>query len=181
MNTALIEFYWDLGKMLSEMIKQSNWGDKVLENVSRDLRLEFSDMRGFSVSNLKTCKLFHEYFNNSSQLVNESQNTINEKDTNKKPINDEHILDADRQIPWGHIKVIITKIKDIQEAMFYLQKTKEHNWSKDILSIQIKSNLYERQGKGITNFTNTLPTLDSDLAQQTLKDPYIFDFLQLLL
>lgn len=96
--------------------------------------------------------------------MNESQNTTNEKDTNKTSIKNEHILNAVRQIPWGHIKVIITKIKDIEEALFYINKTKENNWSRDILALQIKSNLYERSGKAITNFTNTLPTPDSDLA-----------------
>lgn len=79
----------------------------------------------------------------------------------------------------GDIILILTKSKDIQEALFYLRKTKENNWSRDILALQIKSNLYERSGKAITNFTHTLPAPDSDLAQQTLKDSYIFDFLQL--
>jgi len=183
-NSALIEFYWDLGKMLSEKIKQSNWGDKILENVSIDLREEFPDMKGFSVSNLKTCKLFYDYFSNSSQLVNQQQNNL----IGSLPAN--QLQDSDKeeniigqqviaQIPWGHIKVIITKIKDINEAFFFIQKTKENNWSRDTLALQIKSDLYARQGKAITNFTNTLPAPNSDLAQQTLKDPYIFDFLQL--
>ena len=83
------------------------------------------------------------------------------------------------EIPWGHNIQIFTKSKDINEALFYIHKTKENNWSRDVLALQIKSELYLRQGKAITNFTSTLPTPDSDLAQQTLKDPYIFDFLQL--
>ncbi|MBI3234668.1 MAG: DUF1016 family protein [Bacteroidetes bacterium] len=83
------------------------------------------------------------------------------------------------QIPWGHIIIIITKVKNVEEAFFYIQKTKENNWSRDILSLQIKSNLFQRQGTAITNFSNTLPEPLSDLAQQTLKDPYVFDFLQL--
>ncbi|MDR2727793.1 MAG: PDDEXK nuclease domain-containing protein, partial [Chitinispirillales bacterium] len=82
-------------------------------------------------------------------------------------------------IPWGHNILIFTKSKDINEALFYIKKTKENNWSRDTLALQIKSDLYARQGKAVTNFTNTLPAPNSDLAQQTLKDPYIFDFLQL--
>lgn len=167
-NKELILFYWDLGKMLSEKIKASHWGDKVLENVSKDLNGEFPEMKGFSVSNLKTCKLFYEYFQFSSQLVNQSEN---ETDVNSSQLVN--------QLPWGHIKVIITKIKNIDEAYFYIQKTKENNWSRDVLSLQIKSNLYQRIGASVTNFSNTLPEPMSDLAQQTLKDPYIFDFLQL--
>ena len=200
-NKELILFYWDLGKMLSDKIKTSNWGDKVLENVSKDLKVEFPDMKGFSVSNLKTCKLFYEYFQigqhpvdqlqvspqieddfnlspqlgdelskqqvlNSSQLVNENKNSL-------------LVQQLIAQIPWGHIKVIITKIKNIEEALFYIQKTKENNWSRDVLSLQIKSKLFQRQGASITNFSTTLPEPLSDLAQQTLKDPYVFDFLQL--
>lgn len=79
----------------------------------------------------------------------------------------------------GHIIIIIAKIKDTKEAIFYIQKTKENNWSRDVLSLQIKSNLYQRQGTSINNFSTTLPEPFSDLAKQTLKDPYVFDFLQL--
>ncbi len=82
-------------------------------------------------------------------------------------------------IPWGHIKVIITKIKNKDEANFYIHQTIEHNWSRDILDLQIRSNLHTRKGNAITNFKNTLPEPLSDLANQTLKDPYIFDFLTL--
>ena len=213
-NSALIIFYWELGEMLSEKISQSKWGDKLLENVSQDLKDEFPEMKGFSVSNLKTCKLFYEYF--SSQLVNhiqmienifpligsqpvnlieskinaihpqlagEFQNTDKQESKIGQQLVDEFTLsvvsNVISQIPWGHIKVIITKIKDIKEALFYIAKTKENNWSRDTLSLQIKSGLYHRKGKAVTNFSTTLPEPFSDLAQQTLKDPYIFDFLQL--
>lgn len=193
-NTALITFYWDLGKMISDKIKQSNWGDKILENVSMDLKEEFPEVKGFSVSNLKTCKLFYDYFSNSSQAVNDNKNLntpigsqlVNQlQSTNNQnnEINSQHehevLKTVVSQIPWGHIKVIITKIKNLEEALFYIQKTKENNWSRDVLALQIKSDLYKRQGGAITNFTNTLPAPNSDLAKQTLKDPYIFDFLQL--
>ena len=83
------------------------------------------------------------------------------------------------QLPWGHIKLIINKIKKQPQAEFYIQQTIQNNWSRDVLGLQIKTNLYQRQGKSITNFKNTLPEPFSDLAQQTIKDPYIFDFLTL--
>lgn len=195
-NKELILFYWDLGNMLSEKIKTSNWGDKVLENVSNDLKDEFPDMKGFSVSNLKTCKLFYEYFQFSPQLGDQLKtidNSISSQPVNQleieqnkqssQPVNQNKksliVQQLVAQIPWGHIKVIITKIKNIDEAIFYIQKTKENNWSRDVLSLQLKSNLFKRQGTAITNFSNTLPEPFSDLAQQTLKDPYVFDFLQL--
>lgn len=193
-NKELIHFYWDLGNMLSEKIKTSNWGDKVLENVSNDLKEEFTEMKGFSVTNLKYCKMFFEYFTISPQLEDLLQIVNNQTDIISPPLDDQNkhssqvvnqneksliVQQLVAQIPWGHIKVIITKIKNIEEAIFYIQKTKENNWSRDVLSLQIKSNLYQRQGAAITNFSNTLPEPFSDLAQQTLKDPYVFDFLQL--
>lgn len=197
-NSALIIFYWELGKMLSDKISQSKWGDKIIENVSKDLKKEFPEMKGFSVTNLKYSKRFYEYFQLSPQVVGELKN-INfqidlqfatqlqsvekEKDIFSQQLVDEFALaiisNIVSQIPWGHITIIITKIKDIKEALFYIEKTKENNWSRDTLSLQIKSNLYQRKGVAITNFSHTLPEPFSDLAQQTLKDPYVFDFLQL--
>lgn len=185
-NKELILFYWDLGMMLSQKIENSNWGDKVLNNVSKDLNLEFPDMKGFSVTNLKYCKLFYDYFQISPQLEDEFE--IQRKLPSYQANNQNSTIDNEElnplkkmviQIPWGHIKVIITKIKNIKEAIFYIQQTKDNNWSRDVLSLQIKSNLFQRKGASITNFSSTLPEPFSDLAQQTLKDPYIFDFLQL--
>jgi predicted nuclease of restriction endonuclease-like (RecB) superfamily len=81
------------------------------------------------------------------------------------------------QLPWSHIKIILDKITDHEAALFYINQTLENGWSRDVMALQIKSNLYARQGKAITNFKNTLPAPQSDLAQQTIKDPYTFDFL----
>ena len=158
-NSALIVFYWELGKMITD--RQTAWGSKFLETLSKDLQDEFPEMKGFSVSNLKFCKLFYNYSSIRSQVENE--------------ISKSHFV----QLPWGHIKLIITKIKENTEAEFYIKQTIENNWSRDILDLQIKSQLYERHGKSVNNFKNTLPEPFSDLAIQTLKDPYIFDFLSL--
>ncbi len=156
-NTALINFYWELGQMISE--KESSWGNKVLETLSKDLQSEFPEMKGFSLTNLKYCKLFYNYFSIRPQVEDEFQKNV--------------IF----QLPWGHIKLIINKIKDTSEAQFYINETIENNWSRDVLALQIKTDLFKRQGKSITNFKNTLPEPFSELAQQTLKDPYIFDFM----
>jgi predicted nuclease of restriction endonuclease-like (RecB) superfamily len=80
-------------------------------------------------------------------------------------------------LPWGHIKVIISKIKDINIARFYFEQAIQNGWSRDTLELQIKSELHKRQGKSITNFSQILPETTSDLAQQALKDPYVFDFM----
>lgn len=168
-NSVLIEFYWDLGKMIVEKQTQTSWGDKLLEKISNDLKAEFPDLKGFSVTNLKYCKLFYNYFVIRPQLEDELQNS------NSPQLEDE--LNSIKKIPWGHIKLIINKIKNVNEAQFYIQKTIENNWSRNVLGLQIKSSLFERTGKSITNFKSTLSDPFSDLAEQTLKDPYIFDFI----
>jgi predicted nuclease of restriction endonuclease-like (RecB) superfamily len=158
-NSALILFYWELGKMISE--KENIWGSKLLENLSQDLKSEFPTMKGFSVTNLKYCKNFNHVFQIRPQAGDE--------------LNDNIIL----QLPWGHIKLILDKIKDKLQAHFYVQETISNNWSRDALALQIKTDLFNRQGKAINNFKTTLPEPFSELAQQTLKDPYVFDFMTL--
>ena len=174
-NAALIEFYWDLGKMISE--KQTEWGTKFLETLSNDLRDEFPEMKGFSVTNLKYCRNFYDYFVIRPQLVGELQNSVNQLSIISPQLGDELDLSFIKQIPWGHIRLIIEKIKDKKEAKFYIEQTIENNWSRDVLANQIKSNLYNRIGKSINNFKATLPDPFSDLAIQTIKDPYVFDFM----
>lgn len=120
-------------------------------------------MKGLSRSNLFYARQFYLFYNPKKS------NNLLDKLSNK-------LLD---KIPWGHNILVFSKSKDIEEAQFYVQKFIENNWSRDTLALQLKSKLYQRQGKAITNFTNTLPEPKSDLAQQTLKDPYVFDFLQL--
>ncbi|WP_435357783.1 PDDEXK nuclease domain-containing protein [Emticicia sp. SJ17W-69] len=168
-NSALIEFYWDLGKMIAE--KQTAWGAKFVEQLSKDLKSEFPNMEGLSRRNLFNAQKFYQFYNRQivQQVValseNDSPNQI--------------VQQAVAQIPWGHNILIITKAHSIAEAYFYIQKTIENGWSRDILGLQIKSDLYNRQGKAITNFKLTLPDNSSDLAHQILKDPYNFDFLTL--
>lgn len=170
-NATLIEFYYELGKIITE--KQTAWGSKFLKQLSQDLRSEFPNMEGFSETNLKYCRLFYQYIIKSSQIEDNLPSTI------RPQVEDELLFSVFKQIPWGHIKLIINKINDTQEALFYGQSTVENGWSRNILSVQIETNLYQRQGKAINNFKNTLPQTTSDLAQQLLKDPYQFDFLAL--
>ncbi len=156
-NSVLIQFYWDLGKSITEKQTQTQWGDGLLMQLSHDLKIEFPEMKGLSYRSLKYARQFYQFYKDSigQQVV--------------------------AQIPWGHNILIISKLKDLQEAQFYLQQTIENNWSRDVLGLQIKSNLYHRKGKAVTNFKQALPEPFSDLAQQTLNDPYIFDFLNLTL
>ena len=170
-NSALIHFYWELGKMISE--KENVWGSKLIEQVAKDLKEEFPEIKGLSGSNLKYCKRFYEFY--TAVIVQQPVGLISQHpvDQLQNPETD-HLVFVQQlvaQIPWGHNIFIFTKSKNIKEAIFYLQKTIENNWSRDILDLQIKSHLHERQGKSINNFKNTLPEPLSDLAIQTLKDP----------
>ncbi len=162
-NSALIEFYWDLGRIISQKQVTANWGDSILKQLSHDLKGEFPEMTGLSERNLKYARQFYQFYENSigQQPVAQFRQQLV------------------AQIPWGHNLLIISKSSDLQEAQFYVQQTLENNWSRDILGLQIKSGLYHRKGKSITNFKQSLPEPLSDLAQQTLNDPYIFDFLTL--
>lgn len=161
-NSELIRFYWELGQMISE--KQVKWGDNLIDLVAKELKSEFPDMKGLSRSNLFYARQFYVFYKDT-----EKSNASLDKLSN-------NLLD---KVPWGHNILIFSKSNSVNEALFYIQQTIENGWSRDILALQIKSKLYERTGKAITNFTTTLPDPKSELAQQTLKDPYIFDFVNM--
>jgi predicted nuclease of restriction endonuclease-like (RecB) superfamily len=191
-NAVLIEFYWELGKMIVEKQAQSAWGDKLVEQLSKDLQAEFPDMKGFSRANLHFCMQFYNYFSfilqGEGQIVSQSGRQLQSSDDQSIIIVPQsggqispHIGDKMKSlifnVPWSHIKIVIGKVKDIKTALFYFRQTIENGWSRDVLALQIKNNLHLRQGKAVNNFAATLPQPLSDLAQQTLKDPYVFDFI----
>jgi len=158
-------------------------GAKLLNHLSNDLRTEFPEMKGFSVSNLKYCKRFYLFYSKiiGQQLVDQLP-LDNSKSTYKMSANSpqtvgQFVKKITAQIPWGHNILIFTKSNNVDEALFYLKQCKANNWGRETLALQIKSDLYKRSGRAISNFKNTLPDSISDLAQQTLKDPYCFDFM----
>lgn len=162
-NDEMIRFYWSLGHDMDEKKVTYSWGSHFYAQISADLQKELPDVKSFSPRNLLYMHQFYRLFPITQQLV--SQNDI-----------DNEIF----MIPWGHIVQIINKCKDDQErALFYIHKTIENNWSRAVLLNFLDTDLYERQGKAITNFSKTLPKIQSDLAQAITKDPYKFDFLTL--
>jgi predicted nuclease of restriction endonuclease-like (RecB) superfamily len=169
-NHELIELYWFLGNQIIEKQKAASWGSSFIDQFSKDLKDEFPEIAGFSPKNLRYCRAFFRFYNGPEIW---QQAVAKTKDASIGEI----IPRIAGQIPWGHNIHIFTKAKSFDEALFYIHKTIENGWSRDVLALQIKSNLFERQGKAITNFKHTLPPLQSDLARQTLKDPYSFDFL----
>lgn len=155
-NVELVRLYWEIGKDILDKQKEQGWGSKVIEWIARDLRSTFPEMRGFSRTNLLYMRSFAEAWPEETivqQLVG--------------------------QLPWGHNLVILSRLKQRQEREWYAAKAIEHGWSRSILGMQIETKLHERQGKAVTNFHHRLPAPQSDLAQASLKDPYLFDFLGL--
>lgn len=175
-NEEMLLFYWKLGKDISKMNKLALYGSDFYSKISKDLRAELPDVKSFSVTNLRyMCWFFELYFENPQQDVENSQTDINPQQLAVDCI-DETIF----KIPWGHHIQIIGKCrKDVNKALFYVRKTLENNWSRAVLLNFLDTDLYERQGKAISNFSKVLPDVKSDLAQQMTKDPYNFDFLAL--
>ena len=154
-SRELILFYWELGAMIAQKQTQSQWGDKLIAQLSADLQKAFPGIKGLSASNLKYCLRFFQFYSADAPI---GQQAVD-------------------QLPWGHNIHIFTKCSSVAEARFYIEQTLEQGWSRDVLALKLKSNLYARAGKAVTNFSRTLPLPQSDLAQQTLKDPYTFDFM----
>ncbi|MFA5144110.1 MAG: PDDEXK nuclease domain-containing protein [Candidatus Omnitrophota bacterium] len=161
-NTELLKLYWSIGADIVARQKNAKWGDSFLLRLSKDLMSEFPDMKGFSKRNLELIRQWHLFY---SQIAKQAVSQLP--------------LEQITQIPWGHNIAIIAKCKDIKEALYYVQNTITHNWSRNVLVHQIESALYRREGRAVTNFPLTLPKPQSDLARQTLKDPYVFDFLSM--
>lgn len=153
-NRELINLYLDIGQHIMQSQAGSGWGKSIVERLSRDLRRAFPGMQGFSARNLWDMRRLYESCQGQAKL-----------------------RQLVAEIPWGHNLVLLNKVHGPVERAWYIQKTVEHGWSRNILAMQIEKGLHLRQGKSITNFKHTLPPVTSDLAQQMFKDPYIFDFL----
>lgn len=176
-NTELLRLYWSIGRDIVRLKAEAKWGTNIMSQISLDLKEEFSNLGGFSETNLRYIKRFYLFYGQNQPQV--GAKIKSKKQEVIQPQVEAEILEAIFSIPWGHQKHIITKAKSTNEALFYVQKTIKQGWSRNILINYMSANLFETEGKAISNFKNTLPALQSDLAQQTLKDPYNFDFLTL--
>jgi len=153
-NLELVLLYWQIGRDILERQAQQGWGAKVIERLAHDLRTAFPDMKGFSRANLMYMRAFAEAWPDA-----------------------EIVQQAVGQLPWGHNLVLLTKLKDPAMRLTYAQRAIQHGWSRNVLNIHIETRLLEREGQAVTNFEAQLPAPQSDLARNTLKDPYLFDFL----
>lgn len=189
-NTALLEFYWNLGKDISERYPGKKRDAGFFAALSADLKSAIPEAKGLSPTNIKYTRYFYELYGTGcyrQQLVDDNlrgQQLADQEnagdyrpqvadDKSHKPLFVEQLL---VQAPWGHHRLIIDKCgDDVAKALFYVRKTVENGWSRNVLAIEIEGDLYSRQGKAVTNFALTMPEPDSDLAQQLTKDPYIFE------
>lgn len=155
-NRELIQLYWDIGRAIVQKQRVEGWGRSVVERLARDLQNAFPGLEGFSARNIWHARSFFLAYTASEKL--------------KQPVS---------EIPWGHNLVLLQKLKDTDQRLWYARQAVTHGWSRSMLVHWIESDLYARQGKAITNFKATLPPHQSDLVHQVLKDPYNFDFLTL--
>lgn len=153
-NVTMICLYWRIGKAVLDKQKEEGWGAKVIDRISLDLREEFPDMSGFSPRNIKYMRKFAECWPDYKIV----QRTV-------------------AQIPWRSNISLLDKLKDQDSRLWYAGKLIENGWSKNVLELQIESGLINRSGNSVNNFPAVLPPSDSDLVEQTFKDPYLFDFL----
>ena len=174
-NTEMLRFYWSLGRDIVAMDAENVYGRGFFSRLSADLKNLIPTAGCFSVTNLRYMKSFYlmaaSFDKNSPQVGEESISMMAQE-------NSPQVGAELGCIPWGHIKLLIDKCRnDPKKAQFYARMTLENNWSRAVLQNWLDTDLYERQGKAITNFALTLPAPQSDLAQEMTRDPYNFDFL----
>jgi len=155
-NRELVLLYWQIGRDILIRQQLKGWGAKIIDRLAVDLRHAFPDIKGFSSRNLNYMRQFAEAYSDK-----------------------EFVQQVVAQIPWGHNVRILDTVKEFREREWYIRQTLQNGWSRDVLVHQIESDLFHRQGKAITNFKQTLPKPQSELAERLLKDPYTFDFLNL--
>ncbi len=150
-NTELLQFYWQLGKDIVAMRVEDHWGKGVMKQLSLDLRAEFPEQSGFSYTNLKYVKRWYSFYCQEISIGHQAGDQL------KLP-------DKFKLVPWRHHVCIFTKCKTVKEALFYIDRTIEGNWSRRILEDNIEADLFGRQGKAVTNFGAHLPAVQSKLA-----------------
>lgn len=163
-NIEMLQLYWSIGKDIVAKGAESRWGDGVLKQLSLDLSDAFPDIQGFSKRHLELMRQWYLFYNQDNTIAKQVVSQL------------ENLL---FQIPWGHHIKLISKCKSVDEALFYIHKIMEHGWSRNMLLNILSTDLYQREGKAVSNFASRLPAPQSDLAQEITKDPYNFDFLTL--
>ena len=193
-NAQLLSLYWEIGKTIAVMESKQGWGAKTIEKLSIDLKMDFPEMKGLSSRNLRYMRDFSNAYpqftlsSSSVELLQQPAAKTQKTDKQTGIILQQPAAKLDAtsitnmelaQIPWSDHQVLLDKVKDAEVRAFYIQQTIKNGWSRNVLVQQISGKLFQRQGKALSNFELTLPNPQSDLATETLKNPYLFDFLNL--
>lgn len=186
-NAEMILLYWDIGRMILERQQQEGWGTGVLRRLSCDLKSELPEVKGFSERNLKRMTQFYREYPQLSPIgprpVAQLESEVTESVIRPRAVAQTSPVASLQQlvmrISWAHNILLIQTVKDQQTRLWYMQQAIEQGWSRDTLGQMIKTSAHKRQGEAVTNFEQRLPSPQSELARQLLKDPYIFDFLTL--
>lgn len=191
-NRELLLLYWELGRDIAEKQQHAAWGEGLVPRFAKDLKAAFPQLTGFSRTNLfyirKWFLFYREHIEFVQQVVGQTDSSVQQLAAQSSDqivqqlAGQLHVFDNEQLaffvlVPWGHHQIILDKCKTNSEAIFYIKKTVQNNWSRDALRTQMRQNLYEREGKAVTNFQWTLPKPQSDLAIEAFKNPYLFDFL----
>jgi predicted nuclease of restriction endonuclease-like (RecB) superfamily len=177
-NAELVRLYWDIGKLIEVRQQQEGWGAGVIPRLARELANELPEVKGFSERNIGRMIAFYREYPNPTDFL--PQPAAKLESTKKLPQVAAKLPDAILwSIPWFHQIVLMEKVKDLPTRHWYMQQTLANGWSRNVLLAMIQSEAHARQGQAVSNFKRLLPSPQSDLVQQTLKDPYIFDFLTL--
>ena len=156
-NVELLGLYWDIGRQLEAWQRERAWGSAVVEHMAQDLQASYPGMKGFSRTSLFAMRQFYAFFSPQFEVVPQLVG----------------------QMPWGHVRTLLAKVKSVELVLLYAQACTAHGWSRTVLEWQIEQRFHERVGQSVGNFAQTLPAPQSELVQQSLKDPYVFDFLTL--
>jgi len=179
-NAQMLEIYWDIGNTILQEQKKQGWGSKIVERFSSDLKLTFPDIKGFSVRNLKYMRAFADAYPEFNAYVQLPPVKVQAALAQNKQQKLSQIVQVPlAQITWYHHIALIDKVKTTHERLFYAKMAVENGWSRDVMVMNIESDLYNRKGKAISNFNKTIPPFESDLLIETFKNPYVFDFLTL--
>lgn len=187
-NAEMIGLYWDIGRMIHQRQQEDGWGSGVIPRLAADLRNELPEEKGFSERNIGRMIAFYREYSDSSVILPQPvakspgapgvdeilPQSVAKMAKTVEPVNLQQLV---AQIPWGHNILLMERVKDRSARRWYMEQTIEQGWSRDTLAAMIKGKAHERQGEAISNFAARLPTPQSELARQLLKDPYLFDFL----
>lgn len=173
-NREMLKYYWELGRDIEEMRVEERWGESVIKNLSTDLQHRNPNATGLSRTNIYYAKKFYLLYSPYLEIVPQA---VGQLESEKVPQTVGQLEEMLFSIPWGHHRYLMDKFSaEPAKAFFYVKKTIEEGWSREVLLNFMSTDLYEREGKALTNFTRTLPEATSGLAQELTKDPYNFAF-----